>query len=73
METIDQRVHQARSEYLDAAIAETQAVCNSIEASDERVEELLQIAQLAGDYAQQKFEAFVTIVAESKASKADEN
>ena len=73
METIDQRVHQARSEYVDAAIGETQAVCNAIEASEERVEELSQLAQLAGDHAQQKFETFVALVAELKASKADEN
>jgi len=60
-------VHQLRSEYMDACIGECNAICNAIEAGvtidvatdDARLEDLRQQAQLVGDYANQRFEAFV--------------
>jgi len=74
METLDQRVHQARSEYLSATIEETQAVCNALEAIDaDKYKLCQQIAQIAGDNAQQKFEVYVELVNELKASKDNEN
>jgi hypothetical protein len=53
-------VHQRRAEYMDAAIQEINAVANAIEATDsDRYEQCQQIAQLAGENANQKFESFV--------------
>jgi hypothetical protein len=53
-------VHQRRAEYMDASINEINAVANAVEAQDgENYETLQQIAQLAGENANQKFEAFV--------------
>ena len=64
-------IHQARSEYLSAAIAETNSVCNLIEANEQMTEVLKEIARQAGDTAQEKFDAFLTAVNEAKASKGD--
>jgi hypothetical protein len=65
-------IHQARSEYLSAAIAETNAVCNLIEADDDKAKLLKEVARQAGATAQEKFEEFLTAVNKAKASKGDE-
>mgnify|MGYP006282530333 CR=1 FL=1 len=59
MSDLDLEIYNARVAYLDAAIAEINAVCNVVEATDEtKKNELRQLAQLTGDNAQQKFDAF---------------
>ena len=55
-------IYNARVVYLDAAIAEINAVCNTVEASPDRLEETKQIAQLAGENAQSKFDAYLSLV-----------
>lgn len=64
--TYSERIHQARIEYVDAAIGEIQQVCNVVEANPDNVEKVKQIAQIAGEHAQQKFEAFVQLVEEAR-------
>jgi len=74
MADIDTEIHQARIEYLDAAIAEINAVCNSVENEDEaKTDVIRQEAQTRGEVAQEKFERFVQLVESRKASKANEN
>jgi hypothetical protein len=66
-------VHQRRSEYMDAMIGEANATCNVIENGDEgRHDVLAQLAQLAGEYAQQRYEAFVTACNQLKANPPQE-
>lgn len=64
-------VYEARVAYLDAAIAEITAVCNVVEAPAEKQDELRKIAQLAGDNAQQKFEAFTQLADRRAAGHED--
>jgi len=72
--TIEARIHQARSEYLSASIAEINDVCNAVENQDEaKVELLRERAQESGKLAQEKFDNFVQAVAERKASQDNEN
>jgi len=67
-------IHQARVDYLSAAIAEINAVCNTVENTDEAKTDLLrQEAQVRGEDAQERFEYFVKLVESHKASKASEN
>ena len=66
-------IHDLRITYLDAAIAEIQAVCNVVEAQEGQHPERAKIAELAGNNAQQKFEDYVRAVeARNKDAKATE-
>jgi ABC-type transporter Mla subunit MlaD len=70
---MEAQIHQARSEYLDAAIAEINAVANTVENRRDDLAELLrQRAQEAGELAQEKFETFVSLVETYKATKDNE-
>ena len=70
---LDQRVFNARVEYMSAAIAEITMVCNAAESTDEVTRESrTKLAQLAGDNAQQKFELFL-IEVEARQAEADLN
>jgi maleate cis-trans isomerase len=61
-------VHQRRAEYMEAMINEANTTCNVIENDDElKHDTLKQLAQLAGDNAQQKYEAFVMACNDMKA------
>jgi len=58
--THDQRVFDARIEYISAAVGEVTMVANAAEALNEEDREARsKLAQLAGDNAQQKFELFI--------------
>lgn len=61
----NERVHNLRIEYLDAAIAEINAVCNVIENDDpDKIDIIRQQAQLLGDKAGAKFNEFIQAAAE---------
>ena len=70
---LDQRVFDARVEYMSAAIAEITMVCNAAESTDEATRESrTKLAQLAGENAQAKFETFLLEV-EARQAEADLN
>jgi len=55
-------LRQARTEYVDAALAEMNAVCNVIENDEmDKVEMKMQRAQELGQIAQQKYWSFVEV------------
>jgi hypothetical protein len=68
------KVHQLRSEYIDAAIAELTAVCNAVQSTGEdRIARLRQDAEEAGQKAQSLFEQFIQCVNDHRATQESEN
>ena len=61
-DTIDFDIHQARIWYIDAAIAEAQAVCNVLESNTyELAEARAEQASKIGEHSQVKFNEFVNL------------
>jgi len=70
----ERQVHELRSWYIDAAIAELNLVCNLVLNEDPlRSEFLLAEAEKAGERAQSSFEKFVECVTNYRASKENED
>ena len=70
---MDEQIHQARSEYLSAAIDEINNICNAVANTREDLSAvLLERAETSGLLAQTKFEEFFSLVQTYKASKENE-
>jgi hypothetical protein len=71
---MEQQIHQARMEYLSAAISEINDVCNAVEnGRDDLIETLREKAMASAQVAQEKFDVFAQLVNTHKANKDNES
>jgi hypothetical protein len=72
--TLAYDIHQARSLYISAAVAEANAICNVLESTKEDLlPTLREKAEEAGTHAQESFERFVSLLQTRELSQENAN